>query len=121
MTSQDQDRTAFRRRAVARRAALEVIVQGDRVIQVGESGAKGCRKGMREIDASSLTLLPGLIDAHFHPVSGSFDVASLDRSHPSLRALDAADIWSRRCCGDSPRYVTRAGATSAWCAPLSWD
>lgn len=70
--------------------ALEVIVQGDRVIQVGESGAHRMPEGMREIDASSLTILPGLIDAHFHPVSGSFDVASLDRSHPSLRALDAS-------------------------------
>jgi imidazolonepropionase-like amidohydrolase len=41
------------------------------------------------IDASGLTLLPGLIDAHFHPVSGSFDIGRLDAMHPSLRALDA--------------------------------
>jgi imidazolonepropionase-like amidohydrolase len=42
-----------------------------------------------ELDASGLTILPGLIDAHFHPVSASFDVTSIDRAHPSLRALDA--------------------------------
>jgi len=41
------------------------------------------------IDATGLTVLPGLIDAHFHPVSSTFDVASIDRQHPSLRALDA--------------------------------
>lgn len=41
------------------------------------------------IDASGLTLLPGLIDAHFHAVSTSLDVGRIDAMHPSLRALDA--------------------------------
>lgn len=41
------------------------------------------------IDASGRTLLPGLIDAHFHAVSTSLDVGRIDAMHPSLRALDA--------------------------------
>jgi imidazolonepropionase-like amidohydrolase len=41
------------------------------------------------IDASGLTVLPGLIDAHFHPVSSTFDIGAIDRAPPSLRALDA--------------------------------
>ena len=41
------------------------------------------------LDAREFTVLPGLIDAHFHPVSSSFDVSRIDREHPSLRALGA--------------------------------
>lgn len=41
------------------------------------------------IDASRFTVMPGLIDAHFHPVSSSLDISRIDREHPSLRALDA--------------------------------
>lgn len=41
------------------------------------------------VDALNLTALPGLIDAHFHPVSPTFDVGRIDSMHPSLRALDA--------------------------------
>lgn len=43
------------------------------------------------IDARDCTVLPGLIDAHFHAVSGSLDVAAIDRMHPSHRALGARD------------------------------
>jgi imidazolonepropionase-like amidohydrolase len=61
--------------------------QIDSILASGEptAAAPDCQ----ELDASGLTILPGLIDAHFHPVSSSFDVSSIDRSHPSLRALDA--------------------------------
>ena len=69
---------------------LNITVRGNRVAEVSEQTTpQGAPEDVREIDASSLTILPGLIDAHFHPVSASFDVASIDRSHPSLRALDA--------------------------------
>jgi imidazolonepropionase-like amidohydrolase len=69
---------------------FNITVRGDRVAEVsGQNAPQGTAEDVREIDASSLTILPGLIDAHFHPVSASFDVASIDRSHPSLRALDA--------------------------------
>lgn len=43
------------------------------------------------IDARGLTVLPGLIDAHFHAVSPSLDVAAIDRMHPSHRALGARE------------------------------
>ena len=69
---------------------LNITVRGNRVAEVsGQTARQGAAEDVREIDASSLTILPGLIDAHFHPVSASFDVASIDRTHPSLRALDA--------------------------------
>lgn len=67
-----------------------ITIRGDRIAEVSVVSNQGeaCADA-RQLDASSLTLLPGLIDAHFHPVSASFDVAAIDRSHPSLRALDA--------------------------------
>jgi imidazolonepropionase-like amidohydrolase len=70
--------------------SLGIVIRGDRIDSILASGepvtaASDCQ----ELDASGLTILPGLIDAHFHPVSPSFDVSSIDRSHPSLRALDA--------------------------------
>jgi len=79
---------------------LNVTLRDGRIFQISEGAnetvtgavmgaATGEPNQAREIDASSLTLLPGLIDAHFHPVSASFDVSAVDRSHPSLRALDA--------------------------------
>jgi imidazolonepropionase-like amidohydrolase len=43
------------------------------------------------IDARDCTVLPGLIDAHFHAVSASLDVAAIDRMHPSHRALGARE------------------------------
>lgn len=67
---------------------LNITVRGDRIVQVSDGSDPDPGK-TPEIDASSLTLLPGLIDAHFHPVSASFDISTVDRSHPSLRALDA--------------------------------
>src|SRR5579863_8178338 len=75
-----------------------ITIRGDRVADVsmrsdqGQDNAKERANDSADtqpLDASSLTILPGLIDAHFHPVSASFDIASIDRSHPSLRALDA--------------------------------
>ena len=69
---------------------VNIIVRDDRVAEVlVQAEPHETTEEFKEIDATSLTLLPGLIDAHFHPASASFDVASIDRSHPSLRALDA--------------------------------
>ena len=69
---------------------IGIVIRADRIDSItapGEPPAAGPDDA--ELDASGLTILPGLIDAHFHPVSASFDVSSIDRSHPSLRALDA--------------------------------
>jgi imidazolonepropionase-like amidohydrolase len=51
---------------------LNIIVRGDRVAEVsGQSTPQATSDDFHEIDATSLTILPGLIDAHFHPVSAS--------------------------------------------------
>jgi imidazolonepropionase-like amidohydrolase len=70
--------------------SLGIVIRGDRIDSILASGEPAATApDCQELDASGLTILPGLIDAHFHPVSSSFDVSSIDRSHPSLRALDA--------------------------------
>jgi len=69
---------------------VTITVRGDRITEVSADTMRREEAAhVRVLDASSLTVLPGLIDAHFHPVSTSFDIASIDRAHPSLRALDA--------------------------------
>jgi imidazolonepropionase-like amidohydrolase len=43
-----------------------VIVRGERIVAVGARAAVTIPKGAALIEASRLTLLPGLIDSHFH-------------------------------------------------------
>jgi imidazolonepropionase-like amidohydrolase len=43
-----------------------VVVEGDRIVDLGPRGATEIPDGARRVDASGLTLLPGLIDAHVH-------------------------------------------------------
>lgn len=43
-----------------------VIVQGDKITAVGKSGETDIPDGAQIIDLKGLTLLPGLIDAHYH-------------------------------------------------------
>ncbi|MDY7092151.1 MAG: amidohydrolase family protein [Acidobacteriota bacterium] len=43
-----------------------VLVQGDRIAEVGAAGAVEAPEGVRRIDGAGRTLIPGLIDAHIH-------------------------------------------------------
>lgn len=45
-----------------------VIVQGDRIAWVGESRRARIARGSRIIDGHGLFLMPGMVDAHAHPV-----------------------------------------------------
>jgi imidazolonepropionase-like amidohydrolase len=68
---------------------LCIEVRDGRIASIGP--ARDDQAGVATIDARDYTVLPGLIDAHFHAVSASLDVASIDRIHPSHRALGARD------------------------------
>lgn len=76
--------------------ALCIRVRDDRIVSVepwrGEASRINGEGGM-QLDARKLIVMPGvmpgLIDAHFHPVSSDFDVGRIDREHPSFRALGA--------------------------------
>src|ERR1044071_2845421 len=43
-----------------------VVIHGDRIVAVGERRAVTVPAGAEIVDAKGLTILPGLIDSHFH-------------------------------------------------------
>lgn len=71
-------------------ADLEVLLRDGRIESITPAGTSRAADAT-VLDASGLTLLPGLIDAHYHAVSASLDVAAIDRMHPSHRALGARE------------------------------
>ena len=62
-----------------------VIVQNNKITAVGSNENIDIPPGTEVIDAKGLTLLPGLIDAHFHKVSDSIAIQLLQRGVTSLR------------------------------------
>jgi imidazolonepropionase-like amidohydrolase len=84
-----------------------VVVRGDRIAAVGRQGEVKIPPGTEVVDAKGLTVLPGLIDAHFH-IDGDDALPALFLSHgvTSLRdpgqwieAYDAA----RKVSAPTPR------------------
>jgi len=57
-----------------------VIVRGDRIATVGNRMSVSIPSGAEVIDAKGLTLLPGLIDSHFH-IDGDDPLPALYLSH----------------------------------------
>ena len=69
---------------------LCIEVRDGRIASIGPA-RNNDQAAIKTIDARDYTVLPGLIDAHFHAVSASLDVSAIDRMHPSHRALGARD------------------------------
>ena len=67
-----------------------VVIEGDTIREVGE----GLRVAgpARHIDCGGRFLMPGLIDAHFHANTPSYDFAASDRMHPALLSAHAARL-----------------------------
>lgn len=57
-----------------------VVVRGDRIIAVGKRATVNIPSGAEVVDASGLTLVPGLIDAHFH-IDGDDSLPALFLTH----------------------------------------
>ena len=53
-----------------------VLIDGERIIEVGPKAAVSLPPGTEEIDLSGLTLLPGLIDTHDHLASKNYSLIS---------------------------------------------
>ena len=57
-----------------------VVVRADRIVSVGKRNALKVPAGAEVVDAKGLTLLPGLIDSHFH-IDGDDPLPALYLSH----------------------------------------
>lgn len=57
-----------------------VVIRGDQIVTVGVRSSMKVPAGAEVIDAKGLTLLPGLIDAHFH-IDGDDPLPALYLSH----------------------------------------
>jgi imidazolonepropionase-like amidohydrolase len=67
-----------------------VVVEGNRIREVGV-GAAVAGEALR-VDAGGRFLMPGLIDAHYHANTPSYDFYGSERMHPALLASHAARL-----------------------------
>ncbi|MFF2847420.1 amidohydrolase family protein [Streptomyces sp. NPDC058001] len=72
----------------------DVVVHGGRIVAVGPGAGKG-HSAARTLAAGGATLLPGLIDAHFHAYATSLDAWQLENAPLSYVALAGARRLSR--------------------------
>lgn len=81
------------------RRHVDIVIRGNRILDVLETGSRPAPEGADVIDLGSLTVLPGLIDTHTHiflqgedPSAGGYDVQLLKypASYRVARALVAA-------------------------------
>ncbi len=66
----------FDGRSSALRAGLRLLVEGDRIKAI-EAGDVGAPEGARVIDCGGRTVMPGLIDAHWHTIFAGLTVSTL--------------------------------------------
>lgn len=67
-----------------------LLIEGERIVRIAGENAE-VPPTAEVIDLGGATLMPGLIDAHFHCNSPSLDVGSIDRLYPSHLAQFARD------------------------------
>ena len=85
----------------------DVLIEGDRIVAVGKNllVEKSSEREVRRVDATGLTVMPGLIDAHTHITLGeprTNDELFLHRDPATAAILAAYNV----------RKVLRAGVTS---------
>ncbi len=70
--------------AAEARDGLEVLVEGDRIKEISDTRISA--SNARVVDLSGRTLMPGLIDAHFHAVAADPNIGHVENMPPSLIA-----------------------------------
>jgi len=66
------------------REGFEVLVEGDRIKEVADTAISA--SGARVVDLAGRTLMPGLIDAHFHAVAADPNIGHVENMPSSLIA-----------------------------------
>ena len=67
-----------------------IVIEGERIREVVKCGKETATDNV--IDCAGRFVMPGLIDAHFHAYSPTFDIYSLDRMPMSLLASHAGTL-----------------------------
>ncbi|MCP3961769.1 MAG: amidohydrolase family protein [bacterium] len=93
-------------------AGVSLVIEGERIVSVRKTTAASA--GTRVIDLGGATLLPGLIDAHTHPLisTDSYQIDQLrwSSAYKALKGLKAVQDnllagWTTlRIAGDADRY-----------------
>ena len=66
---------------------VEVLVEGSRIVEVSDVPIQSATAEV--VDIRGRTLMPGLIDAHYHAIAASPDLGTIDHMPPSLIAQHA--------------------------------
>lgn len=82
-----ENATLFDGEADHLREGMSVLVEGERIREVSDRPIK-CAEADR-IDLKGRTLMPGLIDAHFHAYATALDLGKAGETPRSLHALEA--------------------------------
>ena len=82
-----------------------IVIQGDRIAEVGQAGSVRIPAGAEEIDLGSGTIMPGLIDSHNH----QFKIGD----HPGADSGDSVPAEIKPGSVFSPGYVTLLAAKNA--------
>jgi imidazolonepropionase-like amidohydrolase len=71
------------------RRGCDVRIADGLIVEIADRPIRGAN--VREIELNDRTLMPGLIDAHYHAYAFSLNPMIIDQASPALRAL-----WARR-------------------------
>ncbi|MEZ5667182.1 MAG: amidohydrolase family protein [Alphaproteobacteria bacterium] len=72
------------------RPGCHVAVEGDRIVEVSDTPI--ATPVDRTVDLAGKTLMPGLIDAHFHAIAVDPDIRRIEHMAPSMLAIKAAGL-----------------------------
>jgi imidazolonepropionase-like amidohydrolase/WD40 repeat protein len=81
----------------------DLVVRGRRIAAVGQTGTVTVPVGARVVDASDLTLMPGLLDLHNHGFTNTFEAHVHDSRNRILETNLAFGVLNSR---DPQSYVT---------------
>ena len=70
-----------------------IVVTGDRIVAVGAAGSVTIPPGAKTIDVSGKTIIPGLIDAHWHgPMGSELVIPQQNRFHAAALAYGVTTV-----------------------------